>query len=76
MSNINDILDIAKLKKEVVELTVREHELNNLIKRIEGRYNKEEVEKLRKHLDKTIEYRKSIEVLVDDFIFWEERFVK
>ena len=76
MSNINDILDIAKLKKEVVELTVREHELNNLIKRIEGRYNKEEVEKLRKHLDKTIEYRKSIEVLVDEFIFWEERFVK
>lgn len=76
MSNINDILDIAKLKKEVVELTVREHELNNLIKHIENRYTKEEAEKLKEHLNKTIEYRESIDVLVDDFTFWEKRFPK
>lgn len=76
MVEFTEIIDIFKLKKEIVELEIKEYEIKKLVNYMKDRYSDETIKSLENYKRNLIDYRKSLEILVKEFTFWKKRFPK
>lgn len=76
MIEFTEIIDIFKLKKEIVELEIKEYEIKKLVNYMKDRYSDETIKSLENYKRNLIDYRESLEILVKEFTFWKKRFPK